>query len=63
MEVDEKPTEKYTDIGGLDKQIEEIVEAIVWPMKEAERFKKLGIKAPKGTHLELLCSSVPNFLN
>ncbi|KAJ5525025.1 26S proteasome regulatory subunit 6A [Penicillium frequentans] len=49
MEVDEKPTEKYTDIGGLDKQIEEIVEAIVWPMKEAERFKKLGIKAPKGT--------------
>lgn len=51
MEVDEKPTEKYTDIGGLDKQIEEIVEAIVWPMKEAERFKKLGIKAPKGMHL------------
>lgn len=22
MEVDEKPTEEYTDIGGLDKQIE-----------------------------------------
>ncbi|KAI7515988.1 26S protease regulatory subunit, partial [Hortaea werneckii] len=37
MEVDEKPTEKYTDVGGLDKQIEELVEAIVWPMKEAER--------------------------
>lgn len=49
MEVDEKPTEKYTDIGGLHKQIEEVVEAIVWPMKEAERFKKIGIKAPKGT--------------
>ncbi|MCJ1396898.1 26S proteasome regulatory subunit 6A [Xylographa trunciseda] len=48
MEVDEKPTEKYTDIGGLDKQIEELVEAVVWPMKEAERFKKIGIKAPKG---------------
>ncbi|KAI7555191.1 26S protease regulatory subunit, partial [Hortaea werneckii] len=27
MEVDEKPTEKYTDVGGLDKQIEELVEA------------------------------------
>ncbi|KAJ5948547.1 26S proteasome regulatory subunit 6A [Penicillium verhagenii] len=52
MEVDEKPTEKYTDIGGLDKQIEEIVEAIVWPMKEAERFKKLGIKAPKACAAE-----------
>ncbi len=48
MEVDEKPTEKYTDVGGLDKQIEELVEAVVWPMKEAERFTKIGIKAPKG---------------
>nr|POF13334.1 26s protease regulatory subunit 6a [Quercus suber] len=48
MEVDEKPTEKYTDVGGLTKQIEELVEAVVWPMKEAERFKRIGIKAPKG---------------
>jgi 26S proteasome regulatory subunit T5 len=48
MEVDEKPTEKYSDVGGLHKQIEELVEAIVWPMKESERFKKIGIKAPKG---------------
>jgi 26S proteasome regulatory subunit T5 len=50
MEVDEKPREQYTDVGGLSKQIEELVEAIVWPMKEAERFKKIGIKAPKGIH-------------
>ena len=48
MEVDEKPTESYNDIGGLDKQIEELVEAIVMPMQQAERFKTLGIKAPKG---------------
>lgn len=48
MEVDEKPTENYTDIGGLDKQIEELVEAIVLPMKQADKFKSLGIKAPKG---------------
>merc|ERR1712224_900559 len=48
MEVYEKPTEQYNDVGGLDKQIEELVEAVVWPMKEAERFKKIGIKAPKG---------------
>jgi len=32
MEVDERPTEEYSDIGGLDKQIEELVEAIVLPM-------------------------------
>lgn len=48
MEVDERPTETYTDIGGLEKQIEELVEAIVLPMKEPERFKTLGIKPPKG---------------
>ncbi|CRG92500.1 26S protease regulatory subunit 6A [Talaromyces islandicus] len=48
MEVDEKPTEKYTDVGGLSKQIEELVEAVVMPMQEAEKFTKIGIKAPKG---------------
>ncbi|KAH8929432.1 26S proteasome subunit P45 [Atractiella rhizophila] len=48
MEVDERPTENYTDIGGLDTQIEELVEAVVLPMKQAEKFKALGIKAPKG---------------
>ena len=48
MEVDERPTETYTDIGGLEKQIEEIVEAIVLPMEQADKFKTLGIKPPKG---------------
>lgn len=48
MEVDEKPTENYLDIGGLDKQIEELIEAVVLPMKQAEKFKTLGIKPPKG---------------
>jgi len=48
MEVDEKPTEEYSDIGGLDKQIQELVEAIVLPMTHSERFKTIGIKPPKG---------------
>lgn len=48
MEVDERPTETYTDIGGLEKQIEELVEAIVLPMEQADRFKSLGITPPKG---------------
>lgn len=26
MELDERPTEQYSDIGGLDKQIEEVVD-------------------------------------
>eukprot|EP00271_Cylindrocystis_brebissonii_P008635 TRINITY_DN230_c0_g2_i1.p1 TRINITY_DN230_c0_g2~~TRINITY_DN230_c0_g2_i1.p1 ORF type:complete len:427 (-),score=123.30 TRINITY_DN230_c0_g2_i1:397-1677(-) len=51
MEVDEKPTEDYNDIGGLDKQIEELVEAIVLPMTHAERFTAIGIQAPKGVLL------------
>ena len=51
MEVDERPTEDYSDIGGLDKQIEELVEAIVLPMTHAERFAALGVKPPKGVLL------------
>jgi 26S proteasome regulatory subunit T5 len=55
MEVDEKPTEDYTDIGGLDKQIQELVEAIVLPMTHKDRFDSLGIKPPKG----VLCYGPP----
>lgn len=48
MEVDEKPTEDYSDIGGLDKQIQELVEAIVKPMTHKHLFDAIGIKPPKG---------------
>ncbi|KAI1706384.1 ATPase family associated with various cellular activities (AAA) domain-containing protein [Ditylenchus destructor] len=48
MEVDERPTEHYSDIGGCEKQIQEIVEAIVLPMTHKDRFEKLGIHPPKG---------------
>jgi len=51
MEVDEKPTEEYSDIGGLDKQITELIEAVVLPMTHKERFEILGIKPPKGVLL------------
>jgi len=51
MEVDEKPTEDYTDIGGLDKQIQELTEAVVLPMTHADKFVTLGIRAPKGVLL------------
>lgn len=48
MEVDEKPTEEYSDVGGLDKQIQELVEAVVLPMTHKERFEAIGIHPPKG---------------
>jgi len=51
MEVDEKPTEDYSDIGGLDKQIQELIEAVVLPTTHKERFESLGIKPPKGVLL------------
>lgn len=51
MEVDEKPKEDYTDIGGCDKQIQELIEAVVMPMTQAEKFESIGIRAPKGVLL------------
>ncbi|XP_062504188.1 26S proteasome regulatory subunit 6A-B [Corticium candelabrum] len=51
MEVDERPTEDYNDIGGLDKQIQELIEAIVLPIQHAQRFENLGIQPPKGVLL------------
>ena len=38
MEVDTRPTEQYSDIGGLDKQIQELVEAVVLPMTHKDRW-------------------------
>ena len=48
MEVEEKPTEQYGDIGGLNKQIEELREAIVLPITHKDKFKAIGIRPPKG---------------
>ncbi|UKJ87797.1 26S proteasome regulatory particle [Theileria orientalis] len=48
MEVCERPTEDYSDIGGLDKQIQELIEAIVLPITHKEKFDKIGIRPPKG---------------
>ncbi|BAM38800.1 26S proteasome regulatory particle [Theileria orientalis strain Shintoku] len=48
MEVCERPTEDYSDIGGLDKQIQELIEAIVLPITHKEKFEKIGIRPPKG---------------
>jgi len=51
MELDEKPVEDYSDIGGLDKQIQELIEAVVRPMTHAHLFKSIGIRPPKGVLL------------
>ena len=46
-----RPTEQYSDIGGLDKQIQELIEAVVLPMTHKEKFINIGIKPPKGVLL------------
>jgi len=51
MEVDEKPSEDYGDIGGLEKQITELKEAVVLPLTHKDLFEEIGIKAPKGVLL------------
>merc|ERR1719330_2263009 len=51
MEIDEKPKEDFTHIGGLNKQITELREAIVLPMTHADKFEKIGIEPPKGVLL------------
>uniref|UniRef100_A0A1B0FPQ5 ATPase AAA-type core domain-containing protein n=1 Tax=Glossina morsitans morsitans TaxID=37546 RepID=A0A1B0FPQ5_GLOMM len=51
MDVDERPTEQYSDIGGLHKQIQDMIEAVVLPMTHKDKFKILGIQRPKGVLL------------
>ncbi|CAJ1966466.1 unnamed protein product [Cylindrotheca closterium] len=51
MEVDEKPSEEYSDIGGADQQIQELIEAVVLPMTHKDMFDAIGIRPPKGVLL------------
>ncbi|KAI5173120.1 26S proteasome regulatory subunit T5 [Nematocida sp. LUAm3] len=48
MELDEKPTDSYEDIGGLEKQMEELHEGIILSITHPEKFDKLNIRPPKG---------------
>jgi len=51
MEVDEKPTETYGDIGGLAEQMKELREAAVLSITHSHLFKAIGIHPPKGVLL------------
>jgi len=51
FEIDEKPDVTYSDVGGLNQQIEEIREAVELPMLKPELFREVGIEPPKGVLL------------
>jgi len=44
----EKPELEWDQVGGLDRQAEEIKEVIELPLTKPELFKKVGIQPPKG---------------
>jgi len=47
----EKPNTRWSEVGGLDLQVQEIKEVIELPLKNPELFKKVGIQPPKGVLL------------
>ncbi|AAB89157.1 cell division control protein 48, AAA family (cdc48-2) [Archaeoglobus fulgidus DSM 4304] len=47
----EIPKVTWNDVGGLEDVKREIIEAVEWPLKYPEKFKKFGIKPPKGVLL------------
>lgn len=47
----EVPKVTWNDVGGLEDIKREIIEAVEWPLKYPEKFKKFGIKPPKGVLL------------
>ncbi len=44
----EVPNVNWEDIGGLESVKQLLVEAVEWPLRNAESFRRLGIDAPKG---------------
>ena len=71
MQIDECPTVTYSDIGGLDKEIQQIREAVEIPLENPEIFKTVGVEPPAGVLLHgppgtgktLLAKAVANKLS
>ncbi len=71
MEVIEKPTATFEQIGGLEKEINELTEAVILPLLNPEGFERLGITPPNGVMLHgppgtgktLLAKAVANKAN
>ncbi len=48
MELDESPEVTFDNVGGLDKEIEEVREAVEYPLTKPEIYERVGVEPPKG---------------
>ncbi len=48
MELDESPEVTFDNIGGLNKEIEEVREAVEYPLTRPEIYERVGVEPPKG---------------
>jgi len=48
MELIEAPNVDYSSIGGLDQQIQEVVETIELPLTDPDLFRDVGVEPPTG---------------
>ena len=44
----ETPSVHWEDVGGLEEAKRELIEAVEWPIKYPDAFKRMGIKPPRG---------------
>ena len=54
--VEDKPNVKYSDIGGLDSQKQEIREAVELPLTHMNMYKAIGIDPPRNIFWNLIYS-------
>lgn len=48
MELEESPDMTFDHVGGLEKEIEEVREAVEYPLTKPEIFARVGVEPPKG---------------
>ncbi|KRZ67627.1 26S protease regulatory subunit 6A [Trichinella papuae] len=48
MELINQPNQQFCDIGGLDDQIQEMIEAVIYPITHKEYFEAFRVQPPKG---------------
>jgi proteasome regulatory subunit len=51
MEIEERPTVTFSDVGGLESQIRELYEVVGLPLIKPELFADIGVEPPKGVLL------------